>query len=88
MRRRGGGGDGGWGALQAANILVGSSGEVRLADFGVAIRQSLADQTGKPAADGAMNIVGTPYWMAPEVIEMQVGYSIGDFWRFLETLGC
>ena len=49
-------------------------GQVKLADFGVATQ----GDSSSPNAD--TDPVGTPYWMAPEVIEMTGSTAPSDIW--------
>ncbi|KAJ3224005.1 hypothetical protein HK099_000382 [Clydaea vesicula] len=59
--------------IKAGNILLNTVGEVKLADFGVA--SQLTDSKTK-----RLTVIGTPYWIAPEVLGDQ-GYGIeADIW--------
>ncbi|EGC39194.1 hypothetical protein DICPUDRAFT_96609 [Dictyostelium purpureum] len=61
--------------IKGANILTTKEGKIKLADFGVATK---FDDSSAAA------VVGTPYWMAPEIIELNGATTKSDIW----SVGC
>jgi len=61
--------------LKSDNVLMNSQGEFKLADFGMAVQ--LTNQTAS-----LKTVVGSPYWMAPEILmERNYGKEV-DVWSF------
>lgn len=62
--------------IKAGNILINENGECKLADFGVSCRVAPGERRH--------TMIGTPYWMAPEVVQTRqkkVGYDFKcDIW--------
>jgi len=59
--------------IKCANILLATNGDVKLADFGVSAQ--LSETMSKRSS-----IVGTPCWMAPEIIVDNTYDSKCDVW--------
>lgn len=60
--------------IKGSNILATKEGSIKLADFGVATRAGGHDRS----------VVGSPYWMAPEVVEQSGATTASDIW----SVGC
>lgn len=64
--------------LKAANILLNDVGEVRLADLGVT--GQLKFNSTRNGGKNLNTFVGTPFWMAPEIIKNQSYDGKCDIW--------
>ncbi|KAI8921345.1 kinase-like domain-containing protein [Powellomyces hirtus] len=60
--------------IKGPNILTTKDGHVKLADFGIASKVNATSTA----------VAGSPYWMAPEVIELSGATTASDVW----SLGC
>lgn len=60
--------------IKGSNILATKEGSIKLADFGVATTVGGLDRS----------VVGSPYWMAPEVVEQSGATTASDIW----SVGC
>eukprot|EP00211_Chloroparvula_japonica_P000883 CAMPEP_0119155154 /NCGR_PEP_ID=MMETSP1310-20130426/51600_1 /TAXON_ID=464262 /ORGANISM="Genus nov. species nov., Strain RCC2339" /LENGTH=1011 /DNA_ID=CAMNT_0007147741 /DNA_START=162 /DNA_END=3194 /DNA_ORIENTATION=+ len=61
--------------IKCANILLQRGGVIKLSDFGIA--------TSKPKED---DVTGSPYWMAPEIIELKGASWYSDIWSVGATI--
>ncbi|KAJ3325250.1 hypothetical protein HDV06_005007 [Boothiomyces sp. JEL0866] len=61
--------------IKSANLLTTKQGIVKLADFGIASKLGMTKRA---------LFEGSPYWMAPEVIELNGSSSASDIW----SVGC
>ncbi|XP_028248811.1 uncharacterized protein map3k19 isoform X3 [Parambassis ranga] len=70
--------------LKGNNVMLMPTGVIKLIDFGCARRLSCLNHTACNSGDLLKSVHGTPYWMAPEVIN-ETGYgSKSDIW----SVGC
>ncbi|KAI9008304.1 kinase-like domain-containing protein [Gaertneriomyces semiglobifer] len=63
--------------LKCANILTTKDSTVKLSDFGVSKQLN-------GVGEDEQAVAGTPYWMAPEIIELKGASTASDIW----SLGC
>lgn len=67
--------------IKGANILTTKDGLVKLADFGVAIKLTEVSNIKKRGVqEDSHDVVGSPYWIAPEIIEMATPTAACDIW--------
>lgn len=66
--------------IKGANILTTKDGVAKLADFGVATKIGGSEPGESPG------VVGTPHWMAPEIIQMQEPSPACDVWSLGATI--
>ena len=65
-----------------ANILIDKHSNVKLADFGVASRK--VPHAMSDCDEAEPEVVGTAYWMAPEMIQQERPTELSDIW----SVGC
>ncbi|XP_053732563.1 probable serine/threonine-protein kinase mkcC [Synchiropus splendidus] len=70
--------------IKGKNLMLMPSGVIKLIDFGCARRLSCLNNGAGDSCDPLKSVHGTPYWMAPEVIN-ETGYGRkSDIW----SVGC
>ncbi|KAL2885448.1 Serine/threonine-protein kinase nak1 [Ceratocystis lukuohia] len=71
--------------IKCANVLVHENGGVQLADFGVAAVMNEYSWKDSEQKDKRSTVVGTPHWMAPELLDNWGQKTYGsevDIWSF------
>ncbi|XP_068653666.1 mitogen-activated protein kinase kinase kinase 17-like [Aristolochia californica] len=68
--------------LKCKNVLLGSSGNVKLADLGSA--RKLKSFGGDSSKNSSQSLSGSPLWMAPEILRKEMPDFASDIW----SLGC
>jgi serine/threonine protein kinase len=55
---------------------------VKLADFGVAMKMTEGSEAAHSTGgmEDTPDLAGSPYWMAPEIVEMSTPTSACDIW--------
>eukprot|EP01061_Rhynchopus_euleeides_P017536 TRINITY_DN2913_c0_g1_i2.p1 TRINITY_DN2913_c0_g1~~TRINITY_DN2913_c0_g1_i2.p1 ORF type:complete len:1198 (+),score=356.36 TRINITY_DN2913_c0_g1_i2:335-3928(+) len=71
--------------LKADNLLLSHEGDVKISDFGCS---KLFEGDGGHSAYGAQTCVGTPFWMAPEVLRKREGSAAYGTRCDIWSLGC
>jgi len=66
--------------LKGPNLLITKEGQVKLSDFGIALISKVNGDSSELSAA----VEGSPFWMAPEVIQMSSTAPSCDIW----SLGC
>ncbi|CAM9140549.1 unnamed protein product [Ectocarpus sp. 12 AP-2014] len=73
--------------IKCANCLVNERGAIKLADFGMSKR--IVGLSGTSGTSGVQSVKGTPFWMAPEVLQVQDlkdGWIKADVWSLGATV--
>ena len=75
--------------LKPENIMLGIDGHIKLTDFGFAKffgeEGTVPDSTGSPRRERSYSIVGSAFYIAPEIVSMAKsdGHDLSvDFWSF------
>ncbi|KAJ1977874.1 hypothetical protein H4R35_002128 [Dimargaris xerosporica] len=61
--------------IRSDNLLINGQGRVKITDFGMAVQLTLETPT-------QVAVVGTPYWMSPEIIKGRPHGTKVDIWSF------
>ncbi|XP_008806975.1 mitogen-activated protein kinase kinase kinase 18-like [Phoenix dactylifera] len=69
--------------IKCKNLLLGSSGNIKLADFGCARRLRGSSEVDA-CSKNSSQVGGTPLWMAPEILKNEGVGFLSDIW----SLGC